>query len=134
MKPRVSRQAVLVTGPDDARLDVDASGLGDDNDSEVRHRSSEGEAKDLLGPAQAGRNSQRRGVARIPVAADARRSSSGVAAVETWADECRMAVLREDRHRHAKPEWDSPGHGSPREDDEAGRVALPGADRHDDVE
>ena len=47
-KPGVSRQAVLVTGPDDARLDVDAAGLGDHDDTEVRRRSGETKAKDLL--------------------------------------------------------------------------------------
>jgi hypothetical protein len=63
-KPGVAGQAVFVTGPDNPRLDVNAAGLGDDDDAEVRDGTRQAEAEDLLRPAQTWRDAQWRRVAR----------------------------------------------------------------------
>src|SRR5207248_3626839 len=79
----VPGQAVLVARADDASLHARTSSVGEDDDAEVRDRPRQRESEDLLGPAQARRDVEPRGIRRGAVAANARRPAGRVAAVES---------------------------------------------------
>ena len=135
-KRGVAREAVLVAGRDDARLDPRPGAARRDDDAEVRDRPVTRDAEDLLGAREPGRDEATVGHLRIAV--DVRRAPGRPRVSPAYAPgaETAAALAPELRDGDPAPERDASDDAVAAEDDDAREIspsAVPARDRASSV-